>query len=42
VPAKNVEQEKQHINGDGWHIVLNNNWEMVKHDENYFIRELMP
>jgi len=42
VPAKNVEQEKQHITGDGWHIVLNNSWELVKIEENYFVRELMP
>ncbi|MBN1388327.1 MAG: hypothetical protein JW965_07765 [Bacteroidales bacterium] len=42
VPAKNVEKEKQHITGDGWHIVLNNNWELVKVDENYFVRKLMP
>ncbi len=42
VPAKNVEKEKQHITGDGWHIVLNNNWELVKVEENYFVRKLMP
>ncbi len=42
VPAKNVKKEKQHITGDGWHIVLNNNWELVKLDENYFVRKLMP
>ncbi|MFO7851120.1 MAG: hypothetical protein ACQERS_02920 [Bacteroidota bacterium] len=42
VPAKNVEQEKHHITGEGWHIVLNNNWELVKLEENYFVRKLMP
>lgn len=42
VPAKNVASEKQHIMGDGWHIVLNNNWEMVKVEENYYIRKLLP
>lgn len=42
VPAKNVEKDKQHITGDGWRIVLNNNWELVKVEENYFIRKLMP
>ncbi len=42
VPAKNVKKEKQHITGDGWHIVLNNNWELVKLDEDYFVRKLMP
>ncbi len=42
VPAKNVKKEKQHITGDGWHIVLNNNWELVKMKENYFVRKLMP
>lgn len=42
VPAKNVEQERQHVTGDGWHIVLNNNWELVKVEENYFVRKLIP
>jgi len=42
VPARNVEKEKRHITGDGWHIVLNNNWEMVKLEDNYLIRELRP
>ncbi len=42
VPAKNVKKEKQHITGDGWHIVLNNNWELVKLDEDYFVQKLMP
>jgi hypothetical protein len=42
VPAKNVEKDKHHITGDGWHIVLNNNWEMVKLEDNYLIRELLP
>ncbi len=42
VPAKNVEMAKQHISGDGWHIVLNNNWEFIQVDENYFVRKLTP
>ncbi|MGM0463038.1 MAG: hypothetical protein ACQEQW_00130 [Bacteroidota bacterium] len=42
IPAKDVKKEKQHITGEGWHIVLNNNWEMVKIEENYFIKSLMP
>lgn len=42
VPAKNVEKEKQHVTGEGWHIVLNNNWELVPLEENYFIRRFTP
>jgi hypothetical protein len=42
VPAKNVETDRNHITGDGWHIYLNDTWEMVSRDENYFIRKLIP
>ena len=42
IPAKNYKEIKYHIYGDGWHLVLNNNWEVVKVDQNYFVRKLMP
>jgi len=42
ITAKNFRKVKNHIYGDGWHIILNNEWEMVKMDENYFVRKLMP
>jgi hypothetical protein len=42
VTAKNLTESKNHISGDGWHLILNSDWQMVKVDENYFIRKLMP
>lgn len=42
IPAKNFREIKNHVYGDGWHLILNNDWEMVKMDENYFVRKLMP
>jgi len=42
VPAKNIKRDKNHISGDGWHIILNNNWEMVEVEENYIITKLIP
>jgi hypothetical protein len=42
VPAKNFVEAKNHISGDGWHLILNDDWQVVRMDENYFIRKLMP
>jgi hypothetical protein len=42
VTAKNLTESKNHISGDGWHLILNSDWQMVKVEENYFIRKLMP
>jgi hypothetical protein len=42
VTAKNLTESKNHISGDGWHLILNSDWQMVKVEENYFVRKLMP
>ncbi|MBA4321796.1 MAG: hypothetical protein C0408_03155 [Odoribacter sp.] len=42
ITARNFQESKNHITGDGWHIVLNNDWQVAKVDQNYFIRKLMP
>jgi hypothetical protein len=42
IPAKNFKQNKNHISGDGWNLFLNNDWQMVKVEQNYFVRKLMP
>jgi hypothetical protein len=42
ITAKNIGESKNHINGDGWNLILNNDWELVKVDQNYFVRKLMP
>ena len=42
ITAKNFKESKNRIYGDGWHLILNNNWELVKVEQNYFVRKLMP
>lgn len=42
ITAKNFKESKNHYYGDGWHLILNNDWEVVKVDQNYFVRKLRP
>ncbi len=42
VTAKSFTADKNHISGDGWHLILNSDWELVPVDQNYFVRKLMP
>jgi hypothetical protein len=42
ITAKGLKIEKNHIYGEGWHIILNSEWELVPVEDNYFVRKLMP
>jgi hypothetical protein len=42
ITAKGFKEEKNRISGEGWHILLNNDWEIIAVKQNYFIRKLMP
>jgi hypothetical protein len=42
ITAKAFRADKNHISGDGWHLILNDDWELVPVDQNYFVRKLMP
>lgn len=42
ITAKSFNSDKNHISGDGWHLILNDDWELVPVDQNYFVRKLMP
>ena len=42
ITAKGFKEDKNHISGEGWLLILNNNWELVTVDQNYFVRKLMP
>ena len=42
ITAKAFKADKNHISGEGWHLILNNDWELVLVDQNYFVRKLMP
>lgn len=42
ITARNFKEAKNHIYGDGWHLILNSDWQVVKIEDNYFVRKLMP
>jgi len=42
ITAKSFKIEKNRISGDGWHMILNNDWELVPVDQNYYVRRLIP
>jgi hypothetical protein len=42
ITAKGYKADKHRISGDGWHLILNNEWELVPVEQNYFVRKLMP
>jgi hypothetical protein len=42
ITAKAFKADKNHISGEGWHLILNNDWELIPVDQNYFVRKLMP
>jgi hypothetical protein len=42
ITAKSFKAEKNRISGDGWHLILNNDWELVPVEQNYFVRKLIP
>jgi len=42
ITAKGLKADKNHISGEGWLLILNNDWELIHVDQNYFVRKLMP
>ncbi len=42
ITAKGFKADKNRISGEGWHLILNDDWEMIPVEQNYFIRKLMP
>jgi hypothetical protein len=42
ITAKAFKENKNHISGEGWHLILNSDWELVPVEQNYFVRKLMP
>jgi hypothetical protein len=42
VTAKNLKESKNHYYGDGWQLILNNDWEIAKDGENYIVRKTIP
>jgi hypothetical protein len=42
ITAKGFKADKNRISGEGWHLILNTDWELVPVEENFFVRKLMP
>jgi hypothetical protein len=42
ITAKGFKAERNRISGDGWNLMLNDDWEMIVVGPNYFVRKLMP
>ena len=42
ITAKGYKADKNRISGEGWHLILNEDWELVTVEQNYFVRKLMP
>ncbi len=41
ITAKGLNEERNRIEGEGWNLILNNNWQIVQVDQNYFVRKEM-
>jgi hypothetical protein len=42
ISAKGFKEEKNRITGEGWQLVLNNDWKLIPVEQNYFVRKKMP
>ena len=42
ITAKGFKADQKHISGEDWVMILNNDYELVAVNQNYFIRKLMP
>jgi hypothetical protein len=42
ISAKGFKEEKNKYTGEGWHLLLNNDWELVAVDQNYYVRKRRP
>jgi predicted transcriptional regulator with HTH domain len=39
ITAKGYKAEKNHISGDGWHLIIADGWELVEMNQNYLVRK---
>lgn len=42
ITAKGYKAEKNRIMGEGWNLILNDGWELVPVNQNYFLRKMIP
>ncbi|HBE40714.1 MAG TPA: hypothetical protein DDW27_05840, partial [Bacteroidales bacterium] len=42
ITSKGIEATRNRVDGEGWHLILNNDWEIVQVEQNYFVRKPVP
>jgi len=42
ISAKGVKEDRNHITGEGWNLILNSEWKLVEVNQNFFVRKFMP
>lgn len=42
IPAKNIKEDRNHISGEGWHIILNDSWHMEEFEDSFIVTKLLP
>lgn len=42
ITAKGFKRNKNRLEGDGWNLILNSDWEIVQIEQNYFLKKLIP
>jgi hypothetical protein len=42
ITAKGFREEKHRVSGEGWNLILNEGWELVEVNQNYFLRKMIP
>jgi len=42
IPARGFTANKNRVEGEGWHLILNSDYEIVLVEQNYFVRKLEP
>ena len=42
VPARNIKISRNHASGDDWTLILNDSWELIKVDQDYYVKRPEP
>jgi hypothetical protein len=42
ISARGFNEDKNRISGEGWHLIMNNEWILVPVEQNYFVRRKIP
>lgn len=42
VPARGIKLTRNHVEGEDWTLILTDSWEVVKSEQNYYVRRVVP